>query len=170
MSKIASLAGAAFTNIPSLKVTILTNHDYISDKLSIHPKLCNTKLHLSDNIGLLTNCGGLGAASRTSRPQTRGYLELGPDALLEVARLVMTSDVSPVTRTDGPMSQVSHTLELRTAGGQGGHRQEGQGDDQELLLAGWHGDDQPLEASQWVVLEDGGQALVCQGGGARHCH
>jgi len=35
MSKIASLAGAAFTNMPSLKVTILTNHDYISDKLSI---------------------------------------------------------------------------------------------------------------------------------------
>ena len=82
----------------------------------------------------------------------------------------MASDVSPVTRADGPMSQVSHTLELRTAGGQGGHRQEGQGDDQELLLAGRHRDDQPLEASQWVVLEDGGQTLVCQGGGACHCH
>ena len=82
----------------------------------------------------------------------------------------MTSDVSPVTRTDGPMSQVSHTLELRTAGGQGGHRQQGQGDDQELLLAGRHGDDQSLEAGQWVVLEDGGQTLVCQVGGARHCH
>jgi len=35
MSKIASLAGAAFTNMPSLKVTVLTNHDYISDKLSM---------------------------------------------------------------------------------------------------------------------------------------
>merc|ERR1719411_941270 len=105
----------------------------------------------------MTNTGAL---DLTVRPVSCLDPQSGPDTLLEA--LTGLHHLPPLGGTDGPVPQVPQTGEVGAGPGQGCHREEGEGDDQETLLAGGQRDDQSPQLSQRVHTQYVGQTGVSQ--------